>query len=721
MKSFFHTPSLVLLCAALGWSTDPAHAAPSLVESGAYQYNQAITTASGSEEKLRLSSVDTGAPLTATPISFETGALTDGTATTVRTEVGWNAGTSVPSKVAVVFDLLRDYTIDRVEVVARDPNTYWGVQDMQLHERTASDPLFRSAGQQPWATGKTLVFSLKGRKARYFRLIMKRPHSGMHMPLSEVRFYTTDTLPTGSVALPGDLSAEFKRETLMVDKYGQFLWEDWPGKISSDAQLVADAAAEAQRLEQPASTSEALGSALGTPPQPRYQATGFFRLEKINQRWWLISPQGDPFFVIGVDGAMFKDGGYSTPVNNPDNTPRKVFQALPSSTTFPDAYASVNGVRAVSFLTANLRRKYGTGGTNEDYNGRWAQVMDKRLRAWGFNTHAKWTRDDRIAFPYITVLKPPANCPMCKLTTWGAVDPFDPAWGPTLESSLKGTLENLKVEPRIIGHTFENERGWDRSVVLAVLKLDSTRPAKREFITFMLERHGGSTSLVAQKLGLPATSTRTQLENTPVTTTSGLDADISAFIVRASAKYHEVVRRVLEQYDPNHLYLGGSLVPNWRSSPEWVEGSVPFVDALSFDVYQKSPSWIEPYLVHDKPILLLEFSFSTYGRGLTAHSPSTATPDQRSRGLHYRYYVEQLAARPQFIGCGFFLLYDQAVTHRSLPDGENFNMGLINQADQPYEAMIEEMKKTHQRVQAIHRGELAPVGTEILSGTTLSR
>lgn len=36
-------------------------------------------------------------------------------------------------------------------------------------------------------------------------------------------------------------------------------------------------------------------------PEIRSQATGFFRLEKINSRWWFIDPDGNVFIMLGVN------------------------------------------------------------------------------------------------------------------------------------------------------------------------------------------------------------------------------------------------------------------------------------------------------------------------------------------------------------------------------------------------------------------------------------
>lgn len=34
-----------------------------------------------------------------------------------------------------------------------------------------------------------------------------------------------------------------------------------------------------------------------------FEATGYFRLERENERWWLVDPKGNPFVTIGVNHA----------------------------------------------------------------------------------------------------------------------------------------------------------------------------------------------------------------------------------------------------------------------------------------------------------------------------------------------------------------------------------------------------------------------------------
>ena len=47
---------------------------------------------------------------------------------------------------------------------------------------------------------------------------------------------------------------------------------------------------------------------------PQLKATGFFRTEKVNGKWWLVDPDGQLFFSHGMDCVRPQD---STPIDGP--------------------------------------------------------------------------------------------------------------------------------------------------------------------------------------------------------------------------------------------------------------------------------------------------------------------------------------------------------------------------------------------------------------------
>jgi hypothetical protein len=133
-------------------------------------------------------------------------------------------------------------------------------------------------------------------------------------------------------------------------------------------------------------------------------------------------------------------------------------------------------------------------------------------------------------------------------------------------------------------------------------------------------------------------------------------------------------------------------------------------DVYSLNVYATSvnPKTLEEiYRVTGRPIIVGEFHFGVPGRGLAAGLVQVR--DQAERGVAYRYYVEQAAAFPAFIGTSWFEWVDQPNTGRM--DGENYNIGLVDVTDRPYRELIDQMKTTHRRLQAVHSGNQAPFDT----------
>lgn len=89
----------------------------------------------------------------------------------------------------------------------------------------------------------------------------------------------------------------------LVDAYGQSTRAKWPEKVSNDEQLKSAAAKEQQQLktwlaERNKSSLDKFG---GWTKGPAFKASGFFRTEKRDGRWYLVTPQGHPFYSLGVN------------------------------------------------------------------------------------------------------------------------------------------------------------------------------------------------------------------------------------------------------------------------------------------------------------------------------------------------------------------------------------------------------------------------------------
>ena len=156
----------------------------------------------------------------------------------------------------------------------------------------------------------------------------------------------------------------------LVDAYGQSTRTKWPEKVGSDEQLKGANAKEQQQTktwltEREKSSLDKFG---GLNKGPTFKASGFFRTEKRDGRWYLVTPEGHPFYSLGVNTV--------TPDINQTYVEGRewMFESLPKpgeplASHFGegdnrggngvDQGRSYNAGRWYDFYAANLQRLYG--------------------------------------------------------------------------------------------------------------------------------------------------------------------------------------------------------------------------------------------------------------------------------------------------------------------------------------------------------------------------
>lgn len=631
-------------------------------------------------------------------LSSANGVLFDGSNTTYA---AWMGSATSYSTVRVVIDLLKDYPLDQIRVVLNSPNIYWGFKDLTVKYRPeAANGYYIAARHVRSGTdlNYTVNVPMANLRARFIILEIKRTQAYQHIPLTEVEVYQGTgeaELTTGAALTAEQMKAELSKDALMVDPYGQWMSETWTGKVASDGQLQQEYANESAQLANVALDQTKFDPYGGIKSKGKYTGTGFFRLQKLDGRWWFITPDGYPFIMKGVDAASLWESGYKTPLQKADGTTRDIFGELPDRTLYSPAYTSDANGQYVSFLVANVMKKYGS-----DYEPKWEEITKKRLIDWGFNAFAKWTRPKSIAFPYIQVLQEPATIRRIQWT----YDVFDPQSESLIENALKAQLQAAKPSSWLIGYTYDNEAGWNEEIVKQILAYSSSSPAKGAFVDFMAARYNNDLAAVNRLLGTSAASFAA-LKDIPVDLAKVPGIDVSEYIRLASKTYYSMIQRIIKKYDPNHLFLGSSVVPTWRTTLDWDQGAMPYVDAFSADSYTQDNAWIARYEAYGKPLLNQEYSFGSSMRGLSYISAPTKTDSIAGRGAAFKTFVESQAAHPLFVGSGWYSYYDQPVTGR--PDGENYNTGLVNQQDQPYKEMTSIMKDVHAGLENVHAAAAA--------------
>ncbi|MBX9723760.1 MAG: hypothetical protein K2X81_20305, partial [Candidatus Obscuribacterales bacterium] len=175
-----------------------------------------------------------------------------------------------------------------------------------------------------------------------------------------------------------------------IDQFGQDKFAKWPEKVQSIADLKAlEKVEQADLAVYKAVPDRDLYQAWTKGPQ--LKATGFFRLEKLDEKWWLVAPNGHIYYSLGIDCV---GAGAHTPLHKAN---RAAIQALPGlNSEFKDAY---NHNRAFSFYICNLIRKWGKT---------WRTEFEKRAidrcKSWGFTCFANWSDDGfaKSKLPYLS-------------------------------------------------------------------------------------------------------------------------------------------------------------------------------------------------------------------------------------------------------------------------------------------------------------------------------
>ncbi|MCX2473480.1 hypothetical protein OQZ33_03960 [Pedobacter sp. MC2016-05] len=168
---------------------------------------------------------------------------------------------------------------------------------------------------------------------------------------------------TGNYSLPSALvlSDSFFP---FLDDFGQYRHNDWSGKVKSVQNIYDQKYTEsAELLQKPSPRGwDKYG---GWGDGPTLHASGHFRVEKYQGKWWLVDPLGKLFWSNGINIV-------SPSQRTPTVQREHYFTHIP-----PDG----------DFLRANLVRKYAQPWSDQ-LRDTIAMVTHQRLRSWGVNTMA---------------------------------------------------------------------------------------------------------------------------------------------------------------------------------------------------------------------------------------------------------------------------------------------------------------------------------------------
>lgn len=498
-----------------------------------------------------------------------------------------------------------------------------------------------------------------------------------------------------------------EEEAVLLDELGQWNLCDWPGKTKSGEELTARLLSRASLPDR--QFPEGL-SQYGGWKAKRFHATGFFRVEKADGRWWIADPEGCAFFSAGLDCLSL------TAVHTETSSTSQWHKALPpKDSPYSEAYQSrrESGFVGVGsqpdifcYDAANLMRAFGA-----DWRAKGYKILRDYLLEWGFNTIGNWSAPDvikNLRLPYVLPLAGFPDKSIEKKIFRDFPDVFGAQFTGECERYAK-QLQDYIGDPLLIGYFMRNEPEWafveDICIAEEMLENPEDNATKQEFIRRMEGRYCSVDRFNEawnMKLASFAELTKPIRRARRLSAQAGKDLDEFSRVM--IDRYVRLPAQALRRVDPDHLNLGMRYA--YVDSMDLLAGADTF-DVFSVNCYQMSPGEEMDRLgkMTGLPTIIGEYHFGALDRGLPA-TGLKAVATQADRGMAYHRYVESAVASPYCLGAHYFTWGDQSALGRF--DGENYQIGVIDVCFNPYTEFIEGIKLAHQEMYRVMADEAKP-------------
>lgn len=385
------------------------------------------------------------------------------------------------------------------------------------------------------------------------------------------------------------------------------------------------------------------------------EATGFFRTEKIDGRWWIVDPLGYPFIHKGV--VAFNPG---------------------SSKMQKDAFA-------IKYKTTR----------------QWAIDDTKMLRSYGFNGIGAWSMVDSVRqmeqpLVYTVIVNPMGDYKREHLKRFGGkyekagwqgyrfdlAMVFDPEFDAFVDKAI-APLAKYRHDKFLLGYFTDNELPWlndalDRHLTL----LGENEPGRLAAQKWLHERKGSNAAAIT-------------------------DEDRMAFTAFYFETYMKKVTDALRKADPNHMYLGCRFNQERNqelTNPEIFKVAGKYMDIVSINHYRRwepDSALVSNWEVWSgKPFIITEW----YTKGEDSGLPNNTgagwnVPTQRDRGYFYQNFAIELIKSRNCVGWHWFKYMDNDPLNLAAdPSNRDSNKGVVNSLFEPYLPLLEEMKVLNDNV-----------------------
>ncbi len=381
------------------------------------------------------------------------------------------------------------------------------------------------------------------------------------------------------------------------------------------------------------------------------KATGFFRTEKIKDRWMVVDPEGYPFIVSAMNS--FRQG------KSPNN-----------EKAFKEEFGSVEN---------------------------WVSASIQKFQQLGFNTAGSWSETAPIIAFNKTAKKPFAYTTQLNMLSGyvraaikkntarkdASVLSFimDDAFASYCDEQA-AKLAEAKNDANLLGHFSDNEIAFMHTEFKDILSI-----ADKADKSYLAAQQWMKTKGVGEQ-----NISREQKEE---------------FIGILTGVYYKTVSSAIKKYDPNHLYIGSRLHSSAKNNKYLFASAEPYIDIISINYY----GYWQPQQKHiaewatwsSKPFFITEYYTKAEDAGMPNISGAGwLVKTQTDRGIHYQNFGLELLLAKNSVGWHWFRYQDNDPNDPTAdPSNNDSNKGILNTRYQVYEKLAEKMKKLNNNKYAL--------------------
>ncbi|MBI4662218.1 MAG: hypothetical protein HY735_25650 [Verrucomicrobia bacterium] len=372
---------------------------------------------------------------------------------------------------------------------------------------------------------------------------------------------------------------------------------------------------------------------------------------------WLVKPDGTGFFSLGACCVAM---GATRKEFDPDNPGYAAWQQYPDSS-------------------------------------QWAEATLRRLKSWGFTTIGGWSDfdilkqrpDPEVVFTPVLHIGSTAGAPW-----W---DMWDAKVVGRMEDVAREQILALRDDPRLLGYYSDNEMGWWNATLFKMtLEQAPISGQRRRLIALLRQTYRNRWPELLKDFEPEGADNWEALERTGMLYLRPGGKGIRVmhqFLGLLAERYYSLVREIIRKYDQRALILGDRYQSFYY--PDVARASAPYVDAISSNLNANwsDGSFVRFYLdtlhaLTGKPVIIGEFYMAAAENrsgNKNNHGIFPVADTQKERAAGFRRTLEALLRTPYVVGADWFQYFDEPMHGRG--DGENFNFGLVDIYDRPYEEL----------------------------------